>query len=183
LSARSCWASAAFDHGRHQWLGLGGQFAQRLHPLHQDAHQALAFAGAGLLEPLGGALGGVDHRVVELDGVAALAAPVQRLVHAQGAGLRQPAGDLGFEPGQAVELVGLGLRPRGVGLARGGHAHLDLAAAQRAGEQLAQGRFQATQLVRHAERQVQKAAVDAAQLDGDVGAGRTRTWGGRGRGA
>ncbi len=65
---------------------------------------------------------------------------------------------------QAVQLLGRGRGPGAVGLARGGQPQFDLAALEGRAEQLAQRGLEAAQLVGQLQRQVEKAAVDRAQL-------------------
>ncbi len=66
---------------------------------------------------------------------------------------------------QFLQLGAAGGAPTGVGAALDPRAHLDLAALEQRLHALAQRRFAGAQLVAQAKAQVQKAAVDGANLD------------------
>ena len=156
---------------RHQRLGGARQFAQLCHALADQLGQARTFARTrgdeivqhGLRQfhqRLGGAF------VVGRFGAAGRA---QRVGHRQRRGIRQPHAHLVLHRGQALQhsrgWVGQGA---GVAALQVG-AQLDLAALQALAQQLAQGRFVLAQFVGQAKAEVQKTAVDRAQLQPQPG--------------
>src|SRR5574343_1498113 len=174
------------DHRGDQRRGLGGQCAQAGDALQQDVDQALAFAGAGVLQRLDGLAPGLHGQFVPGGagrGRATPAAPLHDLVDRQRRRLGQPAGHLGLDAGQAAELFGAGLGQGVVGDAAHAATDLDLAAAQRGGQRLAQRGLGAPQFVGQAEAEVQETAVDRAKLDADARGRAGALWSGAGRGA
>jgi hypothetical protein len=152
-------------HRRHHRLGGGGQLSQSRQLLLQHLDQPGTLAGACLTKALDAFARGLQRGILQVRWRGGAAAPQQRFVHRQRTRLRQPALHLVFEPAEAVQLLGGGLGPGIVGVARGGHAQLDLAALEDGGDQLTQRRLERAHLVRQPEGKIQEAPVDRTQLD------------------
>jgi serine/threonine protein kinase len=140
-------------------------------PLEQHGDEALAFACARLPQAGDAAVARHRARSRRASRPARLPCTIAGFVNRQALRVREPALDRALESRQAVQLLGLRLRPHAVCAAPRVDAQLDLAAPEGLGQLFAQRRLERTEFVRKAKHEVEKSAVDGPEFDADVAAG------------
>ena len=149
------------DQLRHQRHRLLGQRAQLLGAVQHHGGQALAFAFAGGQQRCEGVFGQRRHGFTPVvrAGIG-VGAQAQRIGHAQRRSAGQPRLDGVLQGVEALQQARWWVLQGVAVFVFDGGTHLHLATLEAGCEQAAQRGFQRTQVVRKAEGQVQKAAID-----------------------